>query len=651
MTDGNLELTRRGLLGAATALGAAGVGAGLGTGALFSDEESVENNSIQAGTLDLKVDWEEHYAYPQIYGFDDPTAHLDVKRSDPQDETYRPFPPGIEEADAAAGGPLLWVKEGDVPAYMNNTALDAFPDPDDDGAQETEVTGGGGPFAGEEPTVYDPCLDGADLDENLDPDGLRTDNDDTNDNGPAPLINLSDVKPGDFGEVTLSTHLCGNDGYLWLQGDLVEASENGVMEPEADDPDEDQHEDGSLKDSDTDDEKTVELLDRTRTAFWYDNNGDNLVKPDVDELDLMVVVDRSNSIEPDEQDDLVTAANTFAEAVRDQADVFGSPPAVQVGLLTFGGDISRVEIKEPLGSAEPFFDDSGDPLDEAPAALGDYLNDGTGFNGNTPMAGALSAAQEHLVEGNTGNKAPNARPDAAKAILLVTDGGPTYVGPGFDGNEYGVDVDDDGDLEAVPRPDGSGFSGGGATGVVTQHELDETEQVAESIRASGTEIFAVGILTDDEAEAGNDESNLVSGADPANLNTYLRERIASTPGRYFNTEFDGDLERAAELVGEQITTGDEVFFTGTLREALEKLSSDGGVPLDGSGDTTDFNEFANDAAGSSDREPFDASTTDYVGFSWWLPADVGNEVQSDSVAFDLGFYAQQARNNDGGYQP
>jgi Ca-activated chloride channel family protein len=29
-----------------------------------------------------------------------------------------------------------------------------------------------------------------------------------------------------------------------------------------------------------------------------------------------------------------------------------------------------------------------------------------------------------------------------------------------------------------------------------------------------------------------------------------------------------------------------------------------------------------------------------------VPTDVGNEIQSDSVAFDLGFYTEQCRNND-----
>jgi len=40
------------------------------------------------------------------------------------------------------------------------------------------------------------------------------------------------------------------------------------------------------------------------------------------------------------------------------------------------------------------------------------------------------------------------------------------------------------------------------------------------------------------------------------------------------------------------------------------------------------------------------STTQYIGFSWELPLEVGNEVQGDSVEFDLQFHAQQCRHND-----
>jgi predicted ribosomally synthesized peptide with SipW-like signal peptide len=53
MSDEKLELSRRKILGVTTAVGIAGVGAGLGTSALFSDGESFTNNSITAGTTNL----------------------------------------------------------------------------------------------------------------------------------------------------------------------------------------------------------------------------------------------------------------------------------------------------------------------------------------------------------------------------------------------------------------------------------------------------------------------------------------------------------------------------------------------------------------------------------------------------------------------
>ena len=54
MTD-RYELSRRKTLAGLATIGAAGAGAGLGTSALFSDEESFEENTITAGTLDMTV--------------------------------------------------------------------------------------------------------------------------------------------------------------------------------------------------------------------------------------------------------------------------------------------------------------------------------------------------------------------------------------------------------------------------------------------------------------------------------------------------------------------------------------------------------------------------------------------------------------------
>jgi len=55
MSDNRMQLSRRKLLAGATAVGTAGLGAGFGTSALFSDEESFENNSLTAGNLDMSV--------------------------------------------------------------------------------------------------------------------------------------------------------------------------------------------------------------------------------------------------------------------------------------------------------------------------------------------------------------------------------------------------------------------------------------------------------------------------------------------------------------------------------------------------------------------------------------------------------------------
>ena len=56
------ELSRRKALAALGTVGIASAGAGLGTSAFFSDQETFENTLLTAGTLDANVSWEEHYS-------------------------------------------------------------------------------------------------------------------------------------------------------------------------------------------------------------------------------------------------------------------------------------------------------------------------------------------------------------------------------------------------------------------------------------------------------------------------------------------------------------------------------------------------------------------------------------------------------------
>lgn len=112
-----------------------------------------------------------------------------------------------------------------------------------------------------------------------------------------------------------------------------------------------------------------------------------------------------------------------------------------------------------------------------------------------------------------------------------------------------------------------------------------------------------------------------------------------------------------------LDTDEQVIFEGPLSHALVLLSN--GLPLDGN-PTTLFSEanFVADetsgnsllqgrlaASGDNDaRDCFESSTTQHIGFSWELPVDHANELQTDSVSFDLGFYAEQCRHNDGSGQ-
>ncbi|QLH81245.1 vWA domain-containing protein [Halosimplex pelagicum] len=557
MTDEPMELSRRKLLGGLGAIGLASAGAGLGTSALFSDEESFESNTFAAGELDLKVDWEEHYSYPQRYGFDDPAADLDVTRIEPEDDGYV----GLPDPES----PAVWVAEDDLPAYMDNTSIESFPDPNDDGVQEMQD----GEFA------YSPCRDGADLDEHFDPvGGLRTTNADTLVDGEVePLVSLDDVKPGDFGELTLSFHLCDNPGYVWLRARGVSESENGLTGPEA-----------TVDDSPAD----PELAEQIRTVWWYDTDGNNVVDESVGAVDVMIAVDTSASLSDDDVGALETAANDLAADLDANADA-------RVGGVSFGNDVN----------------------DFTALADGPVSFSGLDADGSTAMPAALDVAAAELDA--------NARSGAETFVVLFTDGGPNYENREYSTGGYTV---------------GGGYTGGNpGNSTVDDSELDETAAVADAIRGAHR-ILAVGI-DDDKRPTGREAESGV----PL-LSTYLRDDIAGSPGDYFSSDDPGTVSGVLSAITDAIAMDEEVFHRGTLADDLAALSDGAGIPLD-AGLQTSFDELS-DPDDSPDRECFQPGVNHFVGFGWWLPADAGNEVQSDSVSFDFGFYTEQCRGNDGG---
>jgi predicted ribosomally synthesized peptide with SipW-like signal peptide len=213
-------LSRRKALAALGTVGVASAGAGLGTSAFFSDQESFENNALVAGELDLKAAYSVHYSdwsEDELAGIDDDAVTMT------HGAAFDPGPtrlPGLEFAT-----------ESDLQQFLENTLVN----------EDGEAS----------------CPDGTDAEDIQ-----------------QPVIELGvhdDIKPGDHGEVTFDLALCDNPGYVWLQVADATASENGYTEPERDDPDESGVE---TLPGEPPTDLHVELLDAVRAAYWIDDGND-----------------------------------------------------------------------------------------------------------------------------------------------------------------------------------------------------------------------------------------------------------------------------------------------------------------------------------------------------------------------------------------
>ncbi len=180
-----LKLSRRKALAGIGGIGVASAGAGLGTSAFFSDAESFDNNTLTAGELDLRIDWQQLY-----YGPEENADHYS-----PYGEAGYPFVNAHPDHDTTGEqsldtGDLEGFEDEGVVQYSDNDA----------NIQE-----------------YLTCdtLENFEVPEDF-YNGVSTQNS---------LIELDDLKPGDCGEVTFSLHLCDNPGYIWWIGEVGEYDE------------------------------------------------------------------------------------------------------------------------------------------------------------------------------------------------------------------------------------------------------------------------------------------------------------------------------------------------------------------------------------------------------------------------------------------
>jgi predicted ribosomally synthesized peptide with SipW-like signal peptide len=542
MTE-EIELPRRKILAGLGAVGVGSAAGGMGTTAFFSDTESFQGNTMVAGELDLLVDWTEHYS--DWMGAE---TDVTVSMTDPNDDSYTPVP--------TADFPQLWVQDKDE--FQNKTSIEAFPDTGNNGIQdvipsdnECDYING---FLTDSGEWISPLASSGRTNGTVE--GQETSVTVGDVEASDPLINLQDVKPGDFGEVTFSLHLCDNPGYIWMNGSLDTelTSENGVNEPEADDEDEDQNQDGSLKDPDGDtDGKTVELLNELRAVIWYDfgtdydSDGYPWEGPYSDDSA------EGDNVQQNGEPNLVGQGSL--KAVLD---------ALNTGMHGIGLDATPTNGSVQIPSAGP--SDGSDP-------------------GNTEFGSTrYEKPQQGIV-------------DCAA-------------------------IDDD--SLSVRKIDAPNLPVGGnvqtystSAGMVAIQGFGNDDGQPYTI-AFDSEFPVVGVL-------------IKGGPDSLGWTPVGQTYSTGTDG--FEYDFSDDTYTSTEEV--KLGAPDEKGISNVQFCIIPDGDDDNGEvpPLE------------------NGRDCFQNSTTASIGFAWWLPVDHANEIQTDTVAFDLGFYTEQCRHNDGSGQP
>jgi len=600
MTDKHpLELSRRKILAGLGSIGVASAGVGLGTSAYFSDTETFTNNELVAGQLDMKVSWEEHYSDWS------------------EDEAEFASMPGPEEEpdlslSAPPDGKPIELVVNDWDGFMGATLQEQFPE--------------GGLEEG-----ADPCEALADV-----PDDLE-----------APVIDLEDVKPGDFGEVTFDFSLCDNPGYVWMNGELVSESENGLTEPEAKDPDEDQNADGSLKDDEAGPAE-VELADALRARAWYDDGGSTGSTGGDDDGDTLSTMATwsftdltDSSLEPEDLAQVLVSDQSGVTV--SNVSYAGAPEAAG----TFSGGGSAVGIEEGIILSSGTIQGVAGPNDDTAATT---PPNGFGNPGDSDLDALITQSTNDAAALEFDFTVPQ---DADQVFF-------NYV---FGSEEYDEYVDSE-------YNDVFGFFLNSDTGTPEETNIaiietpDNPGEDAVSINninnGENTNLYVDNRSSDGGSDAGRDTQmdgftvvlDVGPDVDPGSTNT-LKLAIADAG--------DSVLDSWVLLEGGSLTTepqpegegeagdnikqdSEEVFIEGSLREVLDELSTDLGVPLEGN--------IPAEEDGGTGRNCYSAAPdVHYVGFQWWLPIDHGNEVQTDSVTFDLGFYTEQCRHNDGEGMP
>jgi predicted ribosomally synthesized peptide with SipW-like signal peptide len=595
-TDTNFTLSRRKVLAGLGTVGIASAGAGLGTTAFFSDEEAV-GASLEAGRLDLKLDY--RATYNTWLPLERTKELVDGPVVPDPDAEYNYLvgqAPDIRAADGSAITGTEWAeftRAADACVVDDASSLTAEVDRVGQtlGMDYTTRVTGDDDYLGPEDQIY---VDGE----------------------PGVKFELLDVKPKDEGEATISVHLCGNPAYLWMRANRDAADENGIVEPET--------EAGDVT-------ETGELANYIYARLWDDRNCNN--RPDSGKVDVAVVFDRSCSMEfqnpfstcgtaPDQAPapEKLPAAQTAAKNLYDS--LLSEAADAQVAFVSYNNTATLdLPLTPVTGANQAAYDTAVDDVEDD-------------LGGGTDIADGIAVAT-NVLNGNTDETTDNVidysgnspRADAEKVMIVLTDG--------------------------FPRDP----SLGSTEADIRQNSAQTTRDAATAARMDDITVYTVTYqfsaypIPDAVALMGAGANGIASSSSTALVANF--DALGD-----LTSESTSAINAAFEEIAVVLAGGDEFLYQGSLAGLLELASS--GIPLDSARvETGEAGAcfpggvycFAFDWYFVCEPEDFDLpSDVDGVETlgeeldALKLPLDV-NVAQTDSEVFSLDFAAIQCRHN------
>lgn len=487
---------------------------------------------------------------------------------------------------------------------------------------------------------------------------------------PGPLINLTDVKPGDVMEATLSAHIFGNPAFLgWHYLEHVD-SDNGITEPE------DKVNGHTPDDSDGDPFVNTEPASGPGTLAHTPASITDLSDPNVTEEDLAnLLVSEQGDVNIVSDSVSYTGASAAAGTFSGASDVLG----LESGIILSSGNVNDIIGPNEESNTTTNFGNPGD-------------SDLDGLIPGYDVFDATTLEFEFEV------------PEGAEKVYF------SYV---FGSEEYTEWVEsayndvfgfflNGENIASVPNPDGPGETAASINNINTEDNpslfinndiYDDQANVSEEL---DTEMDGFTVILDVDGEVVTDGTNKlklgIADAGDRILDSWVLIEGGSLSTEPPSESTDGELDDVMRCVmwhddgnniPEEIWTGETDLGDPGPEEDLDEATEESyimelgkaGNPSDVFDVEADETIFAGTLAETSNEITFNAnnaiagessdtfqeswcyqnSVTEQIGVLCWVPRDIpgvnDNVIQTDRLEFEFGFNAIQCRHNvadDGG---